>query len=140
MRRREAFWEPRAPWRHARKYLHPPSARPRLFSMKPTSRTSAVEFPTPTRLHVAVAVRDVAAAIPFYRTLFGQEPTKVRADYAKFEVLDPPVNFSLNNSEVGAGHGAGPAAWSIFGGAGLGPRRGAARLPDSRSRRVRLAV
>ena len=64
--------------------------------MNLTTRTSAVEFPTPTRLHVAVAVRDVAAALPFYRTLFGQEPTRVRGDYAKFEVLDPPVNFSLN--------------------------------------------
>ena len=59
--------------------------------MSTSNRISAVEFPTPTRLHIAVAVRDVAAALPFYRTLFGQEPTKVRADYAKFEVLDPPV-------------------------------------------------
>ena len=53
---------------------------------------SAVDFPTPTRLHVAIAVRDIARALPFYRTLFGQEPTKLRPDYAKFEVLDPPVN------------------------------------------------
>ena len=28
MRRREAFWEPRGPSRHARKYLHPPSTDP----------------------------------------------------------------------------------------------------------------
>lgn len=81
--------------------------------MNPSNRTSAVEFPTPTRLHVAVAVRDVAAALPFYRTLFGQEPTKLRTDYAKFEVLDPPVNFSLNASAVGAGHGAGPQHFGI---------------------------
>src|SRR5688572_20242559 len=81
--------------------------------MNPTSRTSAVEFPTATRLHIAIAVRDVAAALPFYRTLFGQEPSKLRADYAKFEVLDPPVNFSLNASEVGAGHGNGPQHFGI---------------------------
>ena len=81
--------------------------------MSTSNRISAVEFPTPTRLHVAVAVRDVAAALPFYRTLFGQEPTKVRADYAKFEVLDPPVNFSLNASAIGAGHGAGPQHFGI---------------------------
>jgi catechol 2,3-dioxygenase-like lactoylglutathione lyase family enzyme len=57
---------------------------------------SAVEFPTPTRIHVAIAVTDVEGALPFYRTLFGQEPTKTRPGYAKFEVLDPPVNFTLN--------------------------------------------
>lgn len=50
----------------------------------------------PTRIHIAIATRDVAAAIPFYSTLFGQEPTKSRPDYAKFEVADPPVNFTLN--------------------------------------------
>ena len=57
---------------------------------------SAVQFPTPTRLHVAIAVKDVERSLPFYRTLFAQEPTKVRPGYAKFEVLDPPVNFTLN--------------------------------------------
>ncbi|MBL8973602.1 MAG: VOC family protein [Myxococcales bacterium] len=81
--------------------------------MSTSNKISAVEFPTATRLHVAVAVRDVAAALPFYRTLFGQEPTKLREDYAKFEVLDPPVNFSLNASAVGAGHGAGPQHFGI---------------------------
>ena len=81
--------------------------------MSTNNRVSAVEFPMPTRLHVAVAVRDVAAALPFYRTLFGQDPTKLRADYAKFEVLDPPVNFSLNASGIGAGHGAGPQHFGI---------------------------
>jgi catechol 2,3-dioxygenase-like lactoylglutathione lyase family enzyme len=58
--------------------------------------TTAVEFPTPTRVHVAIAVRDVEASLPFYDTLFGQPPTKVRPGYAKYEVFDPPVNFSLN--------------------------------------------
>lgn len=59
---------------------------------------SAVEFPTPTRVHVALAVRDVSQAIAFYRALLGQEPTKVRPGYAKFEVLDPPLNLALNET------------------------------------------
>ncbi|MCA9650118.1 MAG: VOC family protein [Myxococcales bacterium] len=59
---------------------------------------SAVEFPTPTRVHVALAVRDAARATAFYRALFGQEPTKVRPGYAKFEVLDPPLNLALNET------------------------------------------
>ncbi len=60
---------------------------------------SAVDFPTPTRLHVAIAVKDVERSLPFYRTLFGQAPSKVRAGYAKFEVEDPAVNFTLNGGE-----------------------------------------
>lgn len=59
---------------------------------------SAVEFPTPTRVHIALAVRDVTRATTFYGALFGQEPTKVRPGYAKFEVFDPPVNLSLNET------------------------------------------
>jgi len=59
---------------------------------------SAVEFPTPTRIHVALAVRDVARAAEFYRALLGQEPTKVRPGYAKFEVIDPPLNLALNET------------------------------------------
>ncbi|MCH9687903.1 MAG: VOC family protein [Deltaproteobacteria bacterium] len=57
---------------------------------------SAVSFPTPTRIHMALGVADVPRAIGFYRSLFGQEPTKVRDDYAKFEVFDPPVSLSLS--------------------------------------------
>jgi catechol 2,3-dioxygenase-like lactoylglutathione lyase family enzyme len=57
---------------------------------------SAIEFPTPTRIHIALGVRDVDAARVFYETLFGQPATKVRDGYAKFEVHDPPVNLSLN--------------------------------------------
>ncbi len=59
---------------------------------------SAVDFPTPTRVHVALAVRDVSQATSFYRALFDQEPTKERPGYAKFEVLDPPLNLALNET------------------------------------------
>lgn len=62
------------------------------------SRNSAVEFATTTRIHVAINVSNVEKALPFYRTLFAQEPTKVRPGYAKFEVVEPPVNFTLNES------------------------------------------
>ena len=60
------------------------------------SQASAVNFEIPMRLHVALCVKDVAASIPFYQLLFGSEPTKVKADYAKFEVSSPPVNLTLN--------------------------------------------
>ena len=57
---------------------------------------SAVEFATPTRVHIGLSVRDTERSATFYRHLFAQEPTKVRPGYAKFEVADPPVNLTLN--------------------------------------------
>ena len=46
--------------------------------------------------HVAVYVQSIPAAVEQYRKIFGVEPAKVRHDYAKFELHDPPVVFSLN--------------------------------------------
>jgi catechol 2,3-dioxygenase-like lactoylglutathione lyase family enzyme len=46
--------------------------------------------------HVAVYVKSIAEAVEQYRKLLGIEPAKVRHDYAKFELADPPVIFSLN--------------------------------------------
>jgi catechol 2,3-dioxygenase-like lactoylglutathione lyase family enzyme len=60
--------------------------------------TSAVEFATKMRAHIALACVDVERSIGFYRELFGQEPTKVREGYAKFEVAEPPLNLTLNLS------------------------------------------
>ncbi len=57
---------------------------------------SAVSFSTARRIHIAIAVRDLDSSVKFYSTLFDQEPTKLREDYAKFEVAEPPVNFTLN--------------------------------------------
>jgi catechol 2,3-dioxygenase-like lactoylglutathione lyase family enzyme len=46
--------------------------------------------------HVALYVQDLSAAVARYRKLLGQEPAKLRHDYAKFEIADPPVILSLN--------------------------------------------
>ena len=60
---------------------------------------SAVQFETDSRIHMGLAVRNLERSVAFYRTLFGQRPTKERPRYAKFEVAEPPVNLALN--EVG---------------------------------------
>ena len=60
------------------------------------NRESAVQFATNSRIHVALAVSDLARSMAFYQTLFGQEPTKTRPGYAKFDVVEPPVNLALN--------------------------------------------
>ncbi len=46
--------------------------------------------------HLAINVRDLPASIEFYRNLFGVEPARVRTGYAKFDVTNPPLNFTLN--------------------------------------------
>ncbi len=57
---------------------------------------SAVDFPTKTRFHIALNVKKVDAILPFYKVLFGVEPHTVREGYAKFDLREPPLNFSLN--------------------------------------------
>lgn len=47
------------------------------------------------RFHLSLNVTDLAKSVAFFRQLFGQEPAKQRADYAKFELADPPVVLSL---------------------------------------------
>src|SRR5215471_15861195 len=50
------------------------------------------------KAHIAIRVKDVAASTDFYRRLFGIEPCKVRKGYAKFDVGNPPLNFTLNET------------------------------------------
>ena len=45
--------------------------------------------------HVSMYVKDLEAALDRYRKILGTEPAKVRPGYAKFELADPPVIFSL---------------------------------------------
>lgn len=56
----------------------------------------AVQFDTNSRIHVALAVKNLEQSAAFYGVLFGQEATKTRPGYAKFEVAQPPVNLALN--------------------------------------------
>jgi catechol 2,3-dioxygenase-like lactoylglutathione lyase family enzyme len=48
------------------------------------------------KIHVALNVTDVNRSTEFYKRLFGVAPAKERAGYAKFDVQNPPVNFTLN--------------------------------------------
>ena len=58
------------------------------------------------RFHVHIAVNDLAASIAFYSKLFGQAPTKVQPDYAKWMLEDPRVNFAISarGHAVGVNH------------------------------------
>jgi catechol 2,3-dioxygenase-like lactoylglutathione lyase family enzyme len=48
------------------------------------------------KAHLAINVKNVEQSLAFYRKLWGVEPSKVRSGYAKFDVHNPPLNFTLN--------------------------------------------
>jgi catechol 2,3-dioxygenase-like lactoylglutathione lyase family enzyme len=64
---------------------------------------STVQFATHRRIHVGLPTRNLAESVQFYSTLFGQQPTKTRTGYAKFEIAEPPVNLSLNETTGAVG-------------------------------------
>jgi catechol 2,3-dioxygenase-like lactoylglutathione lyase family enzyme len=48
------------------------------------------------RFHVHLHVADLPASIGFYSKLFAAEPTRVEADYAKWMLDDPRINFAIS--------------------------------------------
>ena len=48
------------------------------------------------RFHVHLHVDDLAKSIGFYSKLFAAEPSRVEADYAKWMIEDPRVNFAIS--------------------------------------------
>jgi catechol 2,3-dioxygenase-like lactoylglutathione lyase family enzyme len=55
------------------------------------------------RFHVHVAVPELKRAIRFYSTMFGAGPTVEKADYAKWMLDDPRVNFAISQRGGPAG-------------------------------------
>ena len=58
------------------------------------------------RFHIHVHVDDLAASVAFYSKLFAAEPARVEADYAKWMLDDPRVNFAISTrgTKVGVDH------------------------------------
>lgn len=54
------------------------------------------------RLHVHVGVENLDQSIGFYCKLFGAEPTVTKADYAKWMLEDPRVNFAISTGQHAA--------------------------------------
>jgi catechol 2,3-dioxygenase-like lactoylglutathione lyase family enzyme len=55
------------------------------------------------RLHVHVAVDNLTDSIKFYNGMFGTEPTVRKADYAKWMLDDPRVNFAISQRGAATG-------------------------------------
>lgn len=50
------------------------------------------------KTHIALDVKDLDAAVAFYRNFLQAEPAKVRPGYANFDLEDPPLKLALNEA------------------------------------------
>ena len=48
-----------------------------------------------SRIHINLSVNHLEESIRFYTMLFNTEPTKQKADYAKWQLDNPAVNFAI---------------------------------------------
>ncbi|MCK6258627.1 VOC family protein [Fictibacillus sp. KIGAM418] len=48
------------------------------------------------KMHVGINVTDLEKSMEFYSKIFNTDPVKVKADYAKYLLEDPGLNFTLN--------------------------------------------
>jgi len=55
------------------------------------------------RFHVHMHVQDLGKNIAFYSAMFGVQPARKEADYAKWMLLDPPVNFAISTRGTATG-------------------------------------
>lgn len=50
------------------------------------------------KTHISLNVSNVEASINFYEKMLGQSPYKVKPGYAKFDVANPPLNLTMNET------------------------------------------
>ena len=55
------------------------------------------------RFHAHVRVADLESSVRFYSTLFSAEPAVLKADYAKWMLDDPRVNFAITSGSASIG-------------------------------------
>ena len=50
------------------------------------------------RAHLSINVSNVSESVEFYKKVFGVEPQKQTADYAKFDLIEPSLNFTMQTA------------------------------------------
>ena len=55
------------------------------------------------RFHVHISVDSIEQSTEFYNTLFGQTPTVLKTDYAKWMLDDPRINFAISERAAKVG-------------------------------------
>ncbi len=53
------------------------------------------------RPHLSINVLNLKKSVDFYRTVFGVEPQKQSATYAKFDLKEPALNFAMHEAVDG---------------------------------------
>lgn len=53
------------------------------------------------RAHLSINVRDLEKSVQFYQRIFGVQPQKQAAGYAKFDLKNPSFNFSMHEISEG---------------------------------------
>lgn len=51
------------------------------------------------KAHIALNATNIQKSVAFYRAMFGVEPVKYKSDYAKFDIVNPALNLTLNLAE-----------------------------------------
>jgi predicted enzyme related to lactoylglutathione lyase len=49
-----------------------------------------------SKVHVSLDVTNIEESARFYSVLFDMNPTKLKSDYAKFDVENPAINLTMN--------------------------------------------
>src|SRR5438445_8356236 len=52
-----------------------------------------------SKVHVSLDVENLAESVRFYSVLFDTAPTKVKPKYAKFDLEEPSLNLTMNESK-----------------------------------------
>lgn len=55
------------------------------------------------KTHISLNVSNVTESVEFYKKMLGIEPFKLKADYAKFDVANPPLNLTMNQTKFEKG-------------------------------------
>jgi catechol 2,3-dioxygenase-like lactoylglutathione lyase family enzyme len=71
-------------------------ARPAASTAKSASVGERPDFPTQSRPHVSLAVKDLDRSITFYQALFNRPPVETGKSFARFNPYNPAVDFVLH--------------------------------------------
>lgn len=55
------------------------------------------------KTHISLNVSDVMQSVEFYSKMLGISPFKQKNDYAKFDVANPPLNLTMNQTNFERG-------------------------------------
>ena len=48
------------------------------------------------KTHISLNVSNIEESIEFYKKMLGTQPFKIKSDYAKFDLANPPLNLTMN--------------------------------------------